>query len=1278
MWEAGGDSFVGENRPCGRATVEKDFWLRLVEQTGQKFHARSPFRWFQREDTDEQIETEIPNVISIDRDASVDNDAATCKILIKNTLSLKYGEFEEAEGVWGKPGFFSFSRGSSQEAKARWGQTGNEWSGVLQPNALIRTYEGYGGHDKEIAEAVTDGNLVLTGVWLVDEVSLTANNNLSLSCRDMMKLLIEQQLYPPFMPARHYPLEYYRYVLESKAIPPAELPSSASSAIGLPCHYGCNIGGSASSSTDALNGYNAAIHGHRPTDAFDSSPEPPGRGPGEIAHQETFWLSNGHNAANGGSVFEWIEMCCEDQNINKVYIHPWGGSYQVYVSVWENGGWVYPEDSGQGGIIPYSGSDYTGSNTAAIPYVNKLGVKWEGWDREVEHILPRVYRASKIRLTFTNLTRSQWGSKVYRCGVRKMYPAYDKHAGVTGGYLKTFACYPYPKVDSDAVGYWQAYQNGSVFAFGDARTYPTNASSPFKTHVGWCVGMCANHEGDGYWTLGSNGRVIAYGAAAHYGDGESIGSGFTSIAPTPTGDGYWLLHRSGTVYSYGDATSHGNSSHSASLPSGAPAIAHGIESHPSTSGYWVLWTDGHVDAKNLTDHGSASRPGFTATEYVSSIRRTSTGDGYWIVSGGGAVQRFGDAFNHGSATRYDVTKWADSLVWDFVPNWNSDGGYALQRADGSLVGFGDWEYFGSIAEGFATLRKDGNYEDYSDIVKELVAWAGFLLYTEDEIEGDPEIYGNIESTGAYAKEPLPREMFDKVPVMNAITALKEIVGYIVRCDAEGGFRFESPNWWSLGNYDYEGNELDLIPVVDEKVNLTDYSVSKNDQDSRSEIIISTDEPTENFSSTLTTRIVPQTAPLLKGMVKPAQWINGLFLSKKEQEIMAELIAIHIWFGQRVGNVTCWANPCIEINDQVRVYERTTGETFVHYVRGLSSRINNETGEYTMTLSTNWLGGSPFNTRPLFFAADGLSDGSGYWQARNDGQVWAFGDVDLYPTDETHRDWVTALQATLTGNGYYTLDISGKVIAYGDAVHYGDLSRTENDIVDMALTTTGEGYWLLGNDGSVYEFGDATDYGDVTVSQTPALPSGDTVRAISIESHPTAGWWVLAINGQVYTAGSASNYGNANRDDFYNTEYVSKLRRTPSGNGYWIVSGGARVQYFGDALNYGSGELYDTSEWVDGLVWDFFVSDDGYALQHADGNVDFLGAYVDQGEANVRDMPEQMEWALIPNQNTETVDPSNHLVVPPACIEFLGKTDNPSANKAVASGFEAKLEPTGKA
>jgi hypothetical protein len=53
-----------------------------------------------------------------------------------------------------------------------------------------------------------------------------------------------------------------------------------------------------------------------------------------------------------------------------------------------------------------------------------------------------------------------------------------------------------------------------------------------------------------------------------------------------------------------------------------------------------------------------------------------------------------------------------------------------------------------------------------------------------------------------------------------------------------------------------------------------------------------------------------------------------------------------------------ANPAIQIDDQVRIFERVTDETFFHYVTGITSAYDAETGKGEYTLRpTGWASGS---------------------------------------------------------------------------------------------------------------------------------------------------------------------------------------------------------------------------------------------------------------------------------------------------------------------------------
>lgn len=940
VWDSSGP-FIGDSKPCSRFTVEPDYWLTKTAATVGK-SKRGPYRWFQRADND-QTEVEIPNISQWNCDFSIDADAASCNITINNQWMNDNTEANVA-GQLGQPGYFTYNRGQSAEAQARWEHESNDWENVLTPNALIRQYEGFGGHDKTIAQAVVDGNIIHTGTWLVDEVTTSTNGTLQLKCRDMAKLLLDQQLYPPLIPRKQYPLHFCRFRDVVTKLDKTEKFKSTNGPVNA--HYGCSYGSSANSGSDVWYGTNASVHGHRPSDAFDGDPS-------------TFWLSVGNSTPTKPYAVEWIEMCCDGADVNQIYVHPWGGNYQMYVSVFEEGEWV-----GANSISYNTGGVglYTGVNTASVPYVMQAGVPWE---KGQWYALPRVYKAEKIRVTFTNLVRSQWGPYYYRAGVRelaaKMYSKINVTPVVTGGaFLEDSS-------DPNASGYYMVQNNGHVEGFGQAKEYTVNASTPGSATSGKYGGSSSNvnflairckNTGDGYWTLNSKGHVVAWGEAQHYGDLKTLEINRNDVmdfAITPSGEGYWLVCKNGRVYEFGDAVHYGNVTVSESTD-----WCHGIESHPTDpAGYWVLQSrSGTVTAVgSLTDYGSASESNLGDEERYTAIKRNSDGTGYWIVSGSGKVYEFGACANFGQVTEVNRKRWAANLVWDIIPNLVSDGGYALPEAYDDFNVFGDFEWFGSIQDGSKTVRKTGNYKDYADIIRRLLRWSGWTLYQDeyDSTEFAP-VYGNIENTGTYAKECLPDDMFDKKPVMDAITAIKEIVGYIFYIDGEGAAHFESPNWWSPGNFDENGEQTDFIPDIDERYHLTDYTTAFNDTSARSKIIIAEEDPlVEQQQGNVVTIFKPYSADILKGMVKVAMWTNGFFQSPDEQKVMAELIALHIWFARRTGSVSCVANPAIQINDQVRLYERQTGETYIHYVRGVSRSHNLQTGEYTMTLTTHWLG-----------------------------------------------------------------------------------------------------------------------------------------------------------------------------------------------------------------------------------------------------------------------------------------------------------------------------------
>lgn len=1287
-----------------------------------------PARWFQRADASLTVETEIPNVVQVDTNKSIHNDAQTATITMTNTVTDEPGEIPEMEGQFGKPGFYTWTRGESQESKARWGHNTNDWNNVLVPNALIRTYQGYGGTDLTVEEAVAAGNLVCTGTWLVDEVKIGTTGDLVMSCRDMGKLLVDQQLFPPLVPKTLYPLKYYRYTYENFTIPPVKAPGPQHDLIPVIMRYKATSDPSApyntipttSSSDVAAGAWNAGVYGHRPTDAFDAGfvkNDPRFAGASMTSHNpydqtttyketrvdDTFWLSD---APSDDTVY--IEIACDGQEVNRVHVTPVGGNYMCYVSVMESGRWVHPEGAGlqPGGWISASTDD------KRVPWLWKEGIPWE---QDVEMFLPRTYRADKVRLTFKNLIATG-AAPGNRAAIRQIGLLMDQtHAHLHFGETVDSLCFtaaPFPHIDAENhVGYWQGRDDGEVFAFGDCRSHPPAASNPVNVLDGRLIEIAPTPTGQGYYRLDQFGRVVAHGDAVWHGDCFALQrTDYSSMTVNPAGDGYWLIRRDGVVQAFGAAnTGLGDGTTHISLPwiaadhASPENYAIRIRSHPTGDGYWILFAGGQVEGHGAcSTYGDSIRPGYSQTEVATDFRYTRDGAGYWILSGGGIVEAFGDATpigNLGNGKRYTVDKWVEGLCWSMVPSVETDAGYGIFHADGTIDQMGDFDMMGSIAAHGGQIRKDGNYKDYLDIIKELLLWAGFYLYRDPQPATFPDIAGLLETTGSFSTEDLPADMFDKVPVIQPITGLKEAVGYVFYVDDEGGARFQSPNWWSLGNYGYDGNPIDIMPEIDERVQLTQYSIAFNDTNARSEIIIANENPNPTLAGqpALTdgltvTRHIPPSEADLKGMVKPAMWTNGMFADEKEQKAMAELIGMHIWFSRRTGNVTMQANPLIGIDDQVRIYERQTGETFVHYVSDVSTSHDLRSGSFTQTLGTYWLGGTPYNENAGYYSAAPLPGDAGYWMLSSFGDVYAFGNATLYAKNDvdTHILPAIAIRSTFTGDGYWTLDSSGKIISYGGAVNYGKLATT--DVVDMAVTWTGAGYWLLRANGTVTPFGDAATH-----------PSGAHAPAVAIETSPYEdGYWILYEDGVVEALGGITDYGGYTGPTLAVGSTATSIRRTNTGAGYWITFKNGVIEAHGDAvdlggLDYSADVLAHAAadKTHDGVLWDilpdYSVSATDYSLLVADGTLFYLGSFPALGFAGGGNGGGQFQWIFTTETHASNINPnggslggnnSNNnnykngggntrpvLPVSPELMNLLKRGGSKSAKNAVAAKFQ---------
>lgn len=419
---------IGARRPMCRATVQKQHMYRFDYDTAWAqgggeivnrdqhrtghfatmiFGENSPLR-------------EIPNIKGCSWERTVGQDAATCTLTILNTLAVAMGEDGEEWSELDKPGSLTAARGDLRWASDDpfdFDPTG--WTGVLVPDAVVKTFEGY-GHDPNVMPAA-DPYLMQSGTWMIDKVTHNPDGTMVLEMRDLARLLLDQVVFPPAVPLAEYPLTWVHN--HEEQVP-------ARDAVGGHWRDRLKQIGTAKSSNEkfigegltnaphptyvnddgSVEGNHKAIHAIGVHDR--DTPE------AEEHDNTTFWRSTGQDAIND---FVWWEFDVDsDFNdgegrvpVAAVRVRPAGGPFRVYVSIHNGSGWVGKKE------IPYTPGDSPGGVDiqADIPFVKSfIADRWFGQD----WVLPRKYMAKKIRLTFTHLRQREVGEHPFRAGLREM------------------------------------------------------------------------------------------------------------------------------------------------------------------------------------------------------------------------------------------------------------------------------------------------------------------------------------------------------------------------------------------------------------------------------------------------------------------------------------------------------------------------------------------------------------------------------------------------------------------------------------------------------------------------------------------------------------------------------------------------------------------------------------------------------------------------------------------------------------------------------------------
>lgn len=392
-WSDG--NFVGRNKPIARVTIQRlDVQLQKVD--ADRLFASALFG-------QADIPRELPNVKSVSWERSVGTDVATCTIVFYNTEPLPLGTTPatgtaDTVGDFDQPGSYTFNRGATSWSTSRWGHTINSWADYIIPDRILRTYEGYGFDATAIPEL--DSHLVQTGTWMIDEVDYSADGLITVTCRDVGRLLLDHMMFPPVIPLANYPLEFQKYFQVANP----DIVTTTGTKF-RPTY--------ATDSGVPYNGSNGAIYGHKPSHAFDGS-------------DSTYWLSIGNALPSAGYSFEHIEGNCGGKTVAAVKYKVWGGPYRVYLSLRVGGVWQGATE------IPYDETNPAAApNGSNINYVASQTVAREGTQTfKLKHPVSKVER---VRLTFTRLFNSGLGSFRYRAGVRDIECSSQKTVTTDGG-----------------------------------------------------------------------------------------------------------------------------------------------------------------------------------------------------------------------------------------------------------------------------------------------------------------------------------------------------------------------------------------------------------------------------------------------------------------------------------------------------------------------------------------------------------------------------------------------------------------------------------------------------------------------------------------------------------------------------------------------------------------------------------------------------------------------------------------------------------------------------
>lgn len=1014
---------------------------------------------------------ELPNIKTVKWERNVESDTGSLTLELWNTSPLPIGQSPVDDNTFDLPGYFSAGRGAANEPSS-WGNIANEWQGMLAPDRCIRLYEGY-GFDASVPPD-KDPHLYPAGVWIIDEVTYGESATITVQCRDLGRVLMEQIAMKPVIPADEYPLSFQAYGTTPVSATPVQLSTGTTGTTGTTAAAGLAwrrfvyetdsnkyfVGKSLTNNLGApLVNSGGDVSGHYGLHAFDSD-------------MATFWFSVG---AKYTTVPRWVQgSYTVPLDVAAVSIKPYGGPYNVWISVKSNGVWQGTPK------VPYTnGTDYIATD-AVIPYVQWATVTANTQTTvklPVDSAGSPIYKnVTKVRVTFTSLKQvgtgdANWHAGCYDIQVQGSPSAVTANGTATSSVTSTtstgattaaaVATSTTVTVNkenictySDAVKwiaawggfYWPGGSNalnslvssdgsstsvpgpgvgdpifppaGRVWGdieeagVGPSAAIPASQfdkkplldciapGTPVKTRRG-LVDVEALRLGDEVATAAGWGRILGIRSAPHcevmqihvggreiicsrghrflttegWRRADEIGPG-TKVVSDPLSGGEALRGLRDLIQGEADAersredmlaamqVSPVGSFQAAADRKAVRVVREAVPTRGGREEVLLAVVRPNISTDSFARDLCRLRRRVQAQEFRAEVLYEDVllrGASPWAgPSLGWSVHAAVTAL--AGAGRGLVSRVLDVATGDMARDWAHPSGLGEPVSQDCR---GGGRSHPSNAESNCDGSEPGRLAAVHRVDRVQVLRSGDREWTERYSDADSiELY-DLTVSGHPSFRVTDLELVSH----NCIATIRDVLGFNLFFSELGGIVFRSPNIWETGNYVSPitatespngpanlGRTPDILDLKDDET-ILGISTTLSSRNVRETVIVGNTVGSLGATANLKTNQL--VGPFKTDMRRLAMWTDQNFATAKECLVMAELIMLRQAFTYRTSRVRIPGMPAIQVDDQVRIWERLGASTYLNYVSGISSQLDMRDGKWTYDLTTHWLGVDPF-------------------------------------------------------------------------------------------------------------------------------------------------------------------------------------------------------------------------------------------------------------------------------------------------------------------------------